>query len=331
MSAANSLLQNPVQVDAALPAIATDTIEGLSSNPKYLLSKNFYDDRGSSIFQQIMNMPEYYLTGCEMEIFETKCDAISDLIIEDEANFNLIEFGSGDGIKTRILLKSLLDRKADFRFFPVDISTKANDELCSILKIDFPSLIVEPENADYSELIRRGRNPGELKKVILFLGSNIGNLNDQELNRFIRDLSGFCNKGDLVLIGFDLKKSPSVIMNAYNDAAGYTRKFNLNHLARLNRELYADFNLRNFEHHTQYNPLSGKVKSFLVSTADQEVTIGITGQTFTFAQWEPVFMELSRKFDPGGIESLATSNGFRAEAVFSDYREYFADSLWVKV
>lgn len=335
MSGENPLLrggekQGPADQVAILPAIASDTTDGLSSNPKYLLSKYFYDDRGSAIFQEIMNMPEYYLTGCEMEIFETKSGSISDFMIDGSSNFNLIEFGSGDGIKTRILLKSLLDRNAYFRFFPVDISPKANDELCRSLNNEFPSLEVIPRNGDYSELIRTGRNPDEIKKVILFLGSNIGNLNDQELRLFISDISEFCNKGDMVLIGFDLKKSPSVIMKAYNDPAGYTRKFNLNHLARLNSELYADFNLRNFEHHTEYNPLSGKVKSFLISTVEQNVTVRITGQTFTFARWEPVFMELSRKFELREIESMAVSNGFRVEAVFSDHRQYFADSLWIK-
>ena len=169
-----------------------------------------------------------------------------------------------------------------------------------------------------------------IRKIILFLGSNIGNFTNNEIDLFLNQLAGFTNKGDKVLIGFDLKKSPEVIMKAYNDQHGNTRKFNLNHLARLNKELYADFNLGNFEQHTKYNPVTGEVKSFLVSKTDQTVRIGAIGQSFRFKKWEPVFMELSRKFDLETIENMAQENGFKVEQHFTDKRNYFVDSLWAR-
>jgi uncharacterized SAM-dependent methyltransferase len=175
-------------------------------------------------------------------------------------------------------------------------------------------------------------NPDEAGgKVILFLGSNIGNLNDIEIYAFLEKIFAFTRKGDKLLIGFDLKKSPDVIMKAYHDPHGLTRDFNLNHLVRLNRELQADFNLQKFEHHTEYSPVTGMLKSFLLSTEEQEVYLRALEERFGFEKWEPVFMELSRKFDIRSIEELASAHGFRVERHFTDQRNYFVDSLWTRI
>ena len=314
-----------------LSEIATDTLNGLSSYPKFLLSKYFYDDTGSAIFQDIMNMPEYYLTNCEHEIFSEQKDALLNVCVNGNNRFNLVELGSGDGLKTKILLKHFTDNNVDFQYIPIDISQKANDDLVESLAKEIPELNVSAKTGDYFQQLKNLNTSAKERKIIFFLGSNIGNFTNEETRLFLAQLSEFTNKGDKVLIGFDLKKSPETIIKAYNDPHRHTRNFIFNHLVRLNRELDADFDLGKFEHHVEYNEETGEVKSFLISKADQEVFIGALDQTIQFKNEEPVFMELSRKYDFNSIESLAMENGFRIEKNFTDSRNYFVDSLWKRI
>jgi dimethylhistidine N-methyltransferase len=314
-----------------LTELASDTLRGLSSNPKYLLSKYFYDDAGSAIFQDIMNMPEYYLTDCEHEIFSNQTKEITHAICDDALGFNLVELGSGNGLKTKILLKHLVGKSVKFQYTPVDISAKVNNELIESLKSKLPSLKVEAKTGDYFRKLKNLNGHDSIPKIILFLGSNIGNFSDNETDEFLNFLSTYTNSGDKVLIGFDLKKSPKIIMDAYNDPHGHTRRFNLNHLVRLNRELDADFDIGQFEQHTIYDPKTGNVKSFLVSKTEQKVYVGLLEQLFHFRQWETIFMERSRKFDLSTIEKLAEKSGFNVAQNFTDKRNYFVDSLWIKV
>jgi len=311
--------------------LVKDTLQGLLAEPKYLLSKYFYDDKGTSIFRDIMNMPEYYLTDSEHEIFTKQKEEIAEELCRGNNQFNLIELGSGDGFKTRILLRHLSMRKVNFTYIPVDISEKANDILFRNMKQDLPLVKVEPLTGDYLEHISSSNGFGDTARIIFFLGSNIGNFGERDLEDFLRNLSEFARSGDKVLIGFDLIKSPQVIMMAYNDPHGYTRRFNLNLLERLNRELDADFKLDQFEHHTQYNPETGEVKSYLVSLTMQQVYIGALQRTFGFKRWEAVYTELSRKFDLLMIRKYAKEYGFKVIRNFTDSKEYFVDSLWEKI
>ncbi|NDP20554.1 MAG: L-histidine N(alpha)-methyltransferase [Paludibacter sp.] len=313
-----------------LSELANDTLYGLISKPKYLLSKYFYDDIGSSIFQDIMKMPEYYLTDCEYEIFDTYKTQIIDEIIKNNTLFDLIELGSGDGLKTKVLLNALIGRLINFRYVPIDISLKANIDLEKSLMYEIPSLKVKTQTGDFFRVMKNMNGYSGLSKVILFLGSNIGNFTDDEISLFLENLSEFTHSGDRVMIGFDLKKSPELINQAYNDPHGHTCRFNLNHLARLNRELGANFYLENFEHHSEYNPQSGEVKSFLVSKKTQKVYIEALEENIQFYKWEAVFMELSRKFDFDTIEKYAANYGFSVVNHFTDKNEWFTDSLWIK-
>jgi len=314
-----------------IQSLEVDTLKGLSSTPKYLLSKYFYDDAGSTIFQKITKMPEYYLTKSEQEIFEYQKEQITDAINSNNSRFNLLELGSGDGSKTKILLKQLVQKNSDFKYIPVDISSKANSDLIRELNKEIPSLNISPLTGDFFGLTDAGNINSNTSKVILFLGSNIGNFTEPEIDIFLTQLSDLCRRGDKVLIGFDLKKSPEIIMQAYDDPYGQTKKFNLNHLARLNRDLEADFNLSKFEHHTTYNPVSGYLKSYLVSKEQQTVYIKSLNQKFVFKRWEPVFMELSRKFDLPSIERFALNHGFSIVKHFTDQKNWFTDSLWIKL
>ncbi len=320
-----------MQQQTVTAAIAADTLKGLSSTPKFLLSKYFYDDAGSAIFQDIMKMPEYYLTRCEEEIFLKHKEAIAHAFGNGTKSFNLVELGSGDGQKTKILLRHLAGLDVRFQYIPIDISPKANDDMKAMLNREIPEVEVFPRTGDYFKKLGELNGFAADFKIILFLGSNIGNFSDAETYRFLRQLSEFTNPGDKLLIGFDLKKSPKIIIDAYNDPHGHTRRFNLNLLERLNRELDAEFNIGQFEQHTEYNPETGEVKSFLMSKADQNVHIAALGKTFRFKQWETVFMERSRKYDVDTIGKLAKDNGFRVASNFADSQNYFVDSLWERV
>ena len=313
-----------------LSELANDAFRGLTSKPKYLLPKYFYDDTGSAIFQDIMKMPEYYLTDCEYEIFASQKKQIIDEFSDDSIRFDLIELGSGDGLKTKVLLDAMVGRMINFSYVPIDISRKANIELKKSLAYEIPSLKVKAQTGDYFRVMKKINGYSGLRKVIFFLGSNIGNFTHDEIDLFLNHLSEFAHSGDRVMIGFDLKKSPEIIIQAYNDPHGHTRRFNLNHLTRLNRELGADFNLDNFEQHTEYNPQTGEVKSFLVSKENQKVHIGALEAIIHFYKWEAVFMELSRKFDFETIEKYAATHGFSVAKHFTDKKEWFTDSLWIK-
>lgn len=313
-----------------LTALARDTLTGLSANQKYLLPRYFYDDEGSRIFQDIMNMQEYYLTNCETEIFENHKQALARAFSADGSDFDLIELGSGDGSKTKILLKELSRNDGRFHFIPIDISAEANALLLDDLLNELPHLSVQAQTGDYFDIMHALYEQASKRKVILFLGSNIGNFSDAETDDFLNHLNKLSNPGDQVLIGFDLKKSPQILLPAYDDPHGYTRRFNLNLLQRLNRELGADFDTGQFMHHADYNPQSGEMSSYLISTISQTVHIEALESDFHFERWEAIFMERSRKYDIAGIENLAGRNGFEVKQHFFDRQNYFTDSLWIK-
>ena len=320
-----------MEQSSVITEIAQDTLEGLTSKPKYLLSKYFYDNRGSRIFQDIMHMPEYYLTDCEHEIFTRQKHDIVLALKRNFSSFDLIELGSGDGLKTKVLLQELVKQRVAFSYIPVDISSKAHEELESKLQKSIPELSISPKTGDYFEIMERGMNYNNKSRVVFFLGANIGNFSSDELTQFLKLLYSFTKSGDKVLIGFDLKKSPKVIMKAYDDPHGNTENFNLNYLTRLNEELDANFNINNFEHHTDYNPQSGAVKSYLISRVEHSVNIAAIEKRIHLKKWEPIYMELSRKFDVDTIENLANNFGFKIIQHFSDNRNYFIDSLWIRI
>lgn len=307
---------------------AKDILEGLSANPKYLSSKYFYDDRGSQIFQDIMRMSEYYLTDCELEIFQTHKQDILNEFANIKGGFELVELGAGDGFKTKILLSHFLKQQTDFRYAPIDISSIAVENLVNDLNNHIPKLKVKGRIGDYFELMKEIKINGYSRKIILFLGSNIGNYSYEESIKFLTYLKSVMHKQDQVLIGFDLKKEPKIILNAYNDPHGHTANFNLNLLQRINNELDADFYLSNFKHQEEYSSATGTAKSYLISQIDQEVNIQILDKTISFDEGEKVFMEMSQKYDLEMINELAEKSGFEIVRNFFDERQFFVNSLW---
>jgi dimethylhistidine N-methyltransferase len=307
---------------------AADVLEGLSARPKHLSSKYFYDDEGSRLFQQIMKLPEYYLTRCELEIFERQAGEIFNAFANGGGAFDLIELGAGDGSKTAILVSQFLKRKADIRYTPIDISREALDALTAKFHFEFPSLPVDAKQGDYFKILRTLKTGNARRKILLFLGSNIGNFTREQSVTFFRDLRAVMNANDLLFIGFDLQKDPHVIVRAYDDASGVTAKFNLNLLRRINRELDADFDLDKWLHYAVYRPVECAARSFLISREKQSVRIGAVNRSFEFDSWEAVFMEISQKYNLPMIEMLAADSGFRIRKNFFDTRNFYCDSLW---
>ena len=309
-----------------LSEFSADTLKGLSAKPKYLLSKYFYNDIGSRIFQDIMQMPEYYLTDCELEVFTSQHNEILSAFKADNKAFELIELGAGDGLKTKVLLSSLVNQKIDFKYIPIDISKKAVTGLVHDLKNQIPDLPVEGIVGDYFKLIKKLN--GQYRKIILFLGSNIGNFEWNESIRFLQHLRSVINIDDMVFIGFDLKKDPELILNAYNDPSGHTAAFNLNLLKRINDELGGHFDLLNFMHQEVYDEQTGIAKSYLMSRKKQSVSIEKLGKAFEFEADEKMLMEMSQKYDLELIDDLAEKSGFQIVRNFMDSRQYFMNSLW---
>jgi L-histidine N-alpha-methyltransferase len=305
-----------------------DVLEGLSAQPKHLSSKYFYDDEGSRLFQEIMTLPEYYLTGCELEIFERQADAIFAAFANGGNAFDLIELGAGDGTKTAVLISHFLNRNADITYSPIDISNEALDALTTKFLGEFPELRMNARQGDYFNILRSLKNGGGRRKILMFLGSNIGNFTRDQSIKFFRDLRAVMSSNDLLFIGFDLQKDPHVIVRAYDDSEGVTAKFNLNLLARINRELGGDFDLEKWSHYAMYRPVQCAARSFLISREKQNVRIDALDRCFEFDQWETVFMEVSQKYTESMIEGLAAESGFTIKQNFSDSRIYYCDSLW---
>ncbi|MDX2286384.1 MAG: L-histidine N(alpha)-methyltransferase [Bacteroidia bacterium] len=320
------------QLQVSTSAFALDVREGLSASPKRLPSRYFYDARGSELFREIMRMEAYYPTRCEYEIFERQGRELAQALMAPGGAFQLVEFGAGDGLKTRLLLEALLRRQAAFAYTPIDISGSELRRLAQALRQEMPQLTVDPLEGEYFEALRRlNQDAAPQRKAILFLGSNIGNFTEPEARTFLDALGDACRPGDLVLIGFDLKKDPRVILQAYDDPEGITRAFNFNLLSRMNRELGADFEHSAFDHYATYDPLSGETRSYLVSRRRQTVRIAALELEVDFGAWEPVWVELSQKYDTALIRSLAEGSGFRIQRQFTDSKGWFADALLEKV
>jgi dimethylhistidine N-methyltransferase len=306
-----------------------DVFEGLTAAKKSLKSKYFYDDIGSRIFQEIMEMPEYYLTNCEFDIFKNQNAEIFDTLCFG-SHFNLIELGAGDGLKTAELIRSLTDQKIDFTYTPIDISKEANDLLCAKLKLEFPQLSVAPKTGDYFEILSGIQN-NQSPSLLLFIGSNIGNYLPNKAVELFKLFNQSMKIGDKLLIGVDLKKDPAVIHKAYFDPHGITKRFNLNLLTRINRELGGDFNLNNFDFFVKYEAKTGEVRSYLKSLTEQTVEIGALNLEVKLDAGETIWTELSKKYDLNELEICLEKAGFKSVQHFTDPQGYFSDSIFEKI
>lgn len=311
-----------------LSSFGRDIDKGLSADLKYISSKYFYDDEGSRLFQKIMALPEYYLTNCEHEIFANQSHDIYQAFNRYNEEFELIELGAGDGSKTSTLVEFFLKKSVNFRFTPIDISTEALSILEDKFRKRFPDLNMAAKPGDYFEILHTLKQKSLRKKIILFLGSNIGNFGEDQSIAFFTQLRKSMNREDCLFIGFDLHKAPQTILSAYSDAQGVTKAFNMNLLKRLNKELGANFDANFFTHYASYNPIEKAAKSFLISLENQKVRFESLKKEFEFKKWEAIFMEVSQKYTFETIEKLALETGFKVSKNFTDSRGYYTNSLW---
>lgn len=307
---------------------ANDVMEGLSANPKHLSSKYFYDEKGDALFRKIMEMDAYYLTRAEYNIFQTQKDAILKAFEYKGNVFNLIEFGAGDGYKTKVLLQHFLENKAKFKYSPIDISANVLNILETNMAGQFPGLEINGMQDDYFDALAQLDHKDQTRKVVLFLGSNIGNFTLEQSKQFLQRLAKNFKSNDVLFLGFDLKKDPQKILRAYNDEDGITKAFNLNVLERINNTFDGDIIVGNFMHYPTYNPLTGACKSYLVSKCEQEIYLEKLKYKTAFKAWEAIDVEVSQKFSLGDISNLAEDSGFQVEKNFFNDKNEYVNSLW---
>lgn len=306
---------------------ALEVLVGLSETPKRLPSRYLYDDAGSELFRRITDLPEYYPTRSEHQILERhKADILA---LTSGEPLNLVDLGAGDGRKTRVLLEHFTKAGKDFRYVPIDISEGAMRTLVDSVRQHTPEVDIDGLVSEYFEGITwLGDATPDRQNLVLFLGSNIGNFSKAQSRAMLLRLWEAAKDGDLVLIGFDLKKDIEVLLDAYNDPAGVTAAFNKNLLRRVNEELGGAFDLGRFRHFSTYNVFSGAMESYLVSLEAQSVRIDALHASFSFESWEPIHTEYSYKYLLSDVEALAAHAGFVIEASFFDEKRWFLDSVW---
>jgi len=298
-----------------------EIVAGLSQPRKMISPKYFYDERGSKLFEQICELPEYYLTRAEISIMRSSMVQIAKTV---GPRVSVIEYGIGSGLKTRILLENLQDPVA---FIPIDISAEHLAESAEALARRFPGIEILPVAADFTRTVAipsPARSPS--KNLVYFPGSTIGNFEPDAALGLLRVMSEEAGPGGMLLIGVDLKKDRSVIESAYNDRNGVTAAFNLNVLRRLNREYGFDFDLDAFEHAAVYRDETGRIEMQLVSLRDQMVHLD--GQQFKLVRGEKITTEYCHKFSLDGFRDLAERAGFRHMGTWLDSKKWFSVQLY---
>lgn len=306
-----------LDLEPAAADFLEQAIAGLSSSPRTLPSKFFYDERGSDLFQEICELPEYYVTRTETRILRQHGVEIAESIGEGA---ELVGFGTGAGVKTRMLLDHLQNLVA---YVPVDISKQRLTESAEALSREMPGLEILPVCADYLqpfELPTPSRKPAHI--AVYFPGSTIGNMQPEVARDFLQRVCCLCGQSGGLIIGVDLQKSRKVLEAAYNDRAGVTAAFNLNMLARANRELGSDFDLSQWRHRAIYNRAAHRIEMHLISTHAQTVHLG--EREFHFAPNEKIITEFSYKHTIAGFRTLAASAGFQLARVWTDLEQLFA-------
>ncbi|MBW3543554.1 MAG: L-histidine N(alpha)-methyltransferase [Planctomycetes bacterium] len=300
----------------ATAAFLDDVLKGLSRVRKTLPCKYFYDERGSKLFERICELDEYYLTRTELDIMRRYA---GDMVARIGAGSTLIEYGCGNGLKTRTLLAELADGA---HYVPVDISQEHLHATAAQIVREFPHLRVLPVTADFTRPFAIPAEARQGRRIAYFPGSTIGNFGPQAARRLLRSMRRLVGPSGGLLIGVDLPKSAEVLQAAYDDPVGVTRDFNLNLLARINRELGGSFDLDQFEHRAVFNRRRSRVEMHLVSRSDQ--TVRIDDEAFSFRRGEMIHTENSYKYTLRDFREIAAGAGFRLEHVWLDPREFFS-------
>jgi L-histidine Nalpha-methyltransferase len=305
-------------------SFAEDVRDGLSKPQKELQPWYFYDALGSALFGAICELPEYYLTRAETAILQTNAAAIAQAFGRTE---RLVELGSGNSRKTRILLEALGVRRQPLKYVPVDVDDAIMESSARALLADFPALSIEAIRGDYRDIAATIEPKRE--SVLMFLGSSVGNLDPESAASMLRDLRPALVPGNRLFLGADLRKAKEIVEPAYDDPLGVTAAFNLNLLARINRELGGHFDLAAFQHRAFFNERESRIEMHLVSREKQAVDIDAPGLHLTFDRGETIHTENSYKYGEDDLRKLAREGGFEVEQVWTDSHRWFADVLMV--
>ncbi len=304
-------------------ATASVVREGLGATAKWLPAKLFYDEVGSELFEQITELPEYYLTRTERSIFERFA---ADILQAAGPILTLVELGAGTATKTSILIEELLRRQPRALFYPIDVSPSALQEAALQLGRQFPQLRVNPVVADYTGGVE-ALNRISGRKLVLYIGSSIGNFEPDDSVRLLRRIRRTLRSGDALLLGADFAKSSKILIPAYDDAQGVTAAFNKNVLARINRELEADFDLDAFRHLAIWNRRCSRMEMHLESTVAQQVFVPPLDMDIAFTAGERIHTENSYKYTMEMIESILRESGFKLEQSWHDPQKWFGVHL----
>lgn len=308
-----------------LAVFSRDVTAGLTATPKRLSCCYFYDAEGSRLFEAICELPEYYLTRAEAAILRAHAAEIAGRFA---GATTLVELGSGNADKTRLLIEAFLATRSRQRYVPVDICRTVLEESSLELLRAYPTLEIVAVAAEYQEGLRHLRAEAEQPKLILWLGSNIGNFERSAAATFLAQVRGTMAPADRLLVGIDMRKERTILEAAYNDAQGVSAEFNLNLLARINRELAGRFDLGKFRHRAIYDEAAGRVEMYLVSSCAQRVAIGRLGLEVEFAAGEAIHTENSYKYSWAEIDTLARAAGLRTEQRWLDAEGRFSLNLF---
>ncbi|MBC8191163.1 MAG: L-histidine N(alpha)-methyltransferase [FCB group bacterium] len=302
-------------------AFAKDVLQGLNKTPKRLSSVYFYDERGSQIFEDICELEEYYLTRKETEILQRSA---AEIISKLPPNTHLVELGSGNSTKTKILLEAAIARFGTTQYSPIDVSAEILTETVNDLNQRYPELQVEAVAGRYEFGMEYILKNSTTSNCIMWLGSSIGNLSRVEAAQFLGEVRKTMSDRDSLLLGIDLRKGPEILEPAYDDAQGVTADFNLNLLDRINSELGGTFERKNFHHQAVYNVEEGRIEMYLVSNIDQEIEIKNIGVRISFHKDEKILTEYSYKYSHAEINALAEASGFFLEQQWLDDSGWFS-------
>jgi L-histidine N-alpha-methyltransferase len=299
----------------ASETLRSEVLRGLTGEPKTLPPKLFYDKAGARLFEAICELQEYYLTRTELSILRDRAGEIADRCGERVA---LIEYGSGAGVKVRVLLDELQDPAA---YVPVDISMEQLAAVAAERARQYPDLRVAPVHADYTSRFTLPSLPPDARRVAFFPGSTIGNLHPAEATAFLHRIRATTGPNGALILGVDRRKDERLLLPAYNDAQGVTAAFNLNLLARLNRELGATFDVSTFRHRAIFNDVASRIEMHLESTIAQRVCVG--GASIAFEKGETILTECSYKYDLPFLEAVIKPAGFEIHDLWTDERDWF--------
>ncbi len=317
-----SAISLPKLPSIASSPVAVEVLNGLTDHPKTLSPWLFYDQAGSQLFEEITELPEYYVTRTERQILADHAEEIVTAAAGGR-DLSMIELGAGTATKTGLLLNAAVGLQGSVTYYPIDVSESALEEARIRLEAELPEVTVEPIVADYTEGMRQNGASHTGRKLVLYIGSSIGNFSPADALEILRGVRAQLQPGDSLLLGTDMVKNVDTLLAAYDDAAGVTARFNMNVLVRINRELEANFNPKLFRHRARWNEQHSRIEMHLESLLSQKVALRALDVEVRFARGETIHTENSYKFTDDRVVALLKRAGFKLRQQWTDSNRWF--------